>query len=93
MGFRTGTPGQADFHGADFTTGMLDSVSFTRTDLSDAVLVDTILLRVTFDDTNIARADFSGAILDGAQARQLCPRAAGINSKTGVATRTSLGCR
>lgn len=83
----------ANFHAADFTTGMLDSVSFTRSDLSDAVLVNTILLRATFDDANIAGADFSGAILDGAQARQLCKTAAGVNSKTGVATRDSLACR
>jgi uncharacterized protein YjbI with pentapeptide repeats len=51
------------------------------------------LLRATFDETAIAGADFSGAILDGAQARQLCQTAAGVNSTTGVATRDSLGCR
>jgi uncharacterized protein YjbI with pentapeptide repeats len=84
---------EANFHGADFTTGMLDSVKFDRTDLSDAVLVDTILFRSTFDDVDITGADFSGAILDGAQVRELCAIASGVNSKTGIATRDSLGCR
>lgn len=83
----------ANFHGVDFTTGLLDSVSFTRSDLSDAILVDTILFRTTFDGANIEGADFSGAILDGAQVRELCRVATGVNSQTGVETRQSLGCR
>lgn len=81
-----------NFHGADFTTGMLDFMSFIRADLSDAILVDTILLQSSFEETDITGADFSGAILDGAQARSLCQRADGINPTTGIATRDSLGC-
>jgi uncharacterized protein YjbI with pentapeptide repeats len=72
---------------------MLDSVKFDRTDLRDAILTDTILFRSTFEKVDITGADFSGAILDGAQVRTLCETASGINSKTGVATRDSLGCR
>ena len=82
-----------NFHGADFSTGMLDFMSFTRSDLSDAVLVDTILLQSTFEDVDITGADFSGAILDKSQVRQLCEIASGVNSQTGVETRASLGCR
>ncbi|NJL49960.1 MAG: pentapeptide repeat-containing protein [Leptolyngbyaceae cyanobacterium SM2_5_2] len=83
----------ANFHGANFSTGLLDSVSFTRSDLSNAILADTILFRSTFNGANITGADFSGAILDGAQVRQLCKTASGTNSQTGVDTRASLGCR
>lgn len=84
---------ETNFHGVDFSTGMLDSSNFTGADFSDAILVDTIMLRSTFDEADITGADFSGALLDGTQMRQLCEIAAGINSQTGVATRDSLGCR
>ncbi|MGB3203233.1 MAG: hypothetical protein WBA99_20170 [Nodosilinea sp.] len=56
------------------------SVSLTRSNLSDAVLVNTILLWTIFEELAIAGADSLGAILDGAQARQLCQTAAGGSS-------------
>ncbi len=82
-----------NLHGADLTNAMIDQVLFKDTDLSDAILVESILLRSVFEDVNINGADFSDAILDGAQIKQLCQQASGVNSKTGVATRDSLGCR
>ncbi len=84
---------KANLHGADLTNAIVDRVNFTNADLSDAVLAETILLGSIFDGANIAGADFSEAILDSTQIRQLCAKASGINSKTGVATRESLGCR
>lgn len=84
---------KANLHGANLTDAMLDQVSLTEADLSDAILVDTIMLRSTFEDVNIDGADFTNAILDGAQVRQLCTVATGVNSQTGADTRESLGCR
>lgn len=84
---------QANLHGANLTNAMVDQVNFTGADLSDADFTESIMLRSTFDNVDITGADFSDAILDGAQIKELCTKAMGVNSKTGVATRDSLGCR
>jgi uncharacterized protein YjbI with pentapeptide repeats len=84
---------EANLHGANLTNAMIDQIKFTKADLSDAILVETILLRSTFDEVNITGADFTDAIMDGAQVKELCTKASGINSQTGISTRDSLGCR
>jgi uncharacterized protein YjbI with pentapeptide repeats len=52
-----------------------------------------MMLRSTFKDVNIAGADFTDAILGKVQQKELCKIATGTNSKTGIATRDSLGCK
>lgn len=84
---------KANLHGADLTNAMADQVKFTNADLSDAVLAEAILLRSTFDGVDITGADFTDAILDGFQVKELCKKAVGVNSKTGIVTRDSLGCK
>ncbi len=84
---------QVNLHAANFTNGIAYLTDFTEADLSDAVLVEAMMLRSTFDGAKIDGADFSDAVLDRIVVKQLCDRATGVNSKTGVSTRESLGCR
>lgn len=83
----------ANLHAADLSYGITYLVDFTRADLSDAVLVEAMLLRSTFDQAKIAGADFTNALLDRQQLKKLCAVASGVNPKTGVETRASLQCR
>ena len=82
----------ASLSGGDFTNAMLDLTDFTGSDFRDAVFVEAIFLGSTFDRVDITGADFTDALLDGAQVKQLCAIATGVNSKTGVKTRDSLFC-
>ena len=71
----------------------MDQVRLLDVDFSDAILEDAMMLRTEFRNVKIEGADFSGAILNAFQVKQLCVFASGTNSKTGVDTRESLGCR
>ncbi|MDJ0579840.1 pentapeptide repeat-containing protein [Crocosphaera sp.] len=82
-----------DLRGADLTNGLAYLTSFKGADLRDAVLTEAIMMRTRFDDANITGADFSLAVLDLQQVAELCERADGVNSKTNISTRESLGCR
>lgn len=83
----------ANFHGANFANGLSYLVIFDDTDLSDAIFTDAMMLRTAFEDNvNIKGTDFTGAILEVEQQKKLCSIASGVNSKTGVATKDSLGC-
>lgn len=84
---------QTNLQGADLTNAMVDQVNLTGANLSDAVFKEALLLRAVFANVNIEGADFTDAILDKAQIKELCTKASGVNTKTGVETRDSLGCR
>jgi uncharacterized protein YjbI with pentapeptide repeats len=82
-----------NFHGVDFSQGIAYLSRFKDADLSDAVFTDAMMLRSTFDKVDVTGADFTNAILDMIQVRKICTKASGVNSKTGVDTRQSLGCK
>jgi len=83
----------ANLHGIDFSSGIAYVSRFKDVDLSDAILADTNMLRSTFDNVDVTGADFTNALLDNQQVKKICTKASGINSKTGVDTRESLGCK
>ena len=41
----------------------------------------------------IEGTDFSNAVIDLPQLKALCSRASGVNSRSGLSTRETLGCR
>jgi len=82
----------ANLNGIDLTDTLADRVNFQKTDLRNSVLVNMIASGSSFAGAKIEGADFSYAVLDSDDQRNLCKEAEGINPSTGVATRDSLDC-
>ena len=90
--FNTTQLQDSNFSGADLRDVLAFSSRFARADLSQARLDNGMLLQSQFTDATIDGADFTHAVLDLPQIKQLCARATGVNERSGLSTADSLGC-
>jgi uncharacterized protein YjbI with pentapeptide repeats len=84
---------EASFRAADLSGVLMDKVDFAGADFTDAVLSGVIASGSNFTGAIVTNADFSEALIDRVDQRQLCRDAEGTNPVTGADTRLSLGCR
>lgn len=82
----------ANLNGADMKNVLAYSTDFEEADLRDANLTNALLMESSFKGALIEGADFSEAIVNRIQLKQLCSRAQGTNSTSGITTSYSLGC-
>ncbi len=82
----------SNLNGIDLTDTLSDRVNFQKTDLRNAILVNMIASGSSFAGARIAGADFTDAVLDRDDQRNLCDIAEGINPTTGISTSDSLEC-
>lgn len=82
----------ANLQGINLTDTLSDRVNFQNTDLRNSILVNMIASGSSFAGSRIEGADFTYAVLDSDDQKNLCKIAEGINTVTGVSTRESLEC-
>ncbi len=82
----------SNLQGINLTDTLSDRVNFQKTDLRNAVLTNMIAAGSSFAGARIEGADFTYAVLDSDDQKNLCKIAEGVNPTTGVATKDSLEC-
>ena len=83
----------SNLNGVNLSDTLSDRVNFQQTDLRNAVLTNMIASGSSFAGAQIDGADFTYAVLDSDDQRNLCKIANGVNPTTGISTRESLECK
>ena len=83
----------SNLSGINLSDTLSDRVNFQRTDLRNAILTNMIASGSSFAGARIEGADFTFAVLDSDDQRNLCKIAEGTNPVTGISTRESLECK
>ncbi len=82
----------SNLKGVNLSDTLSDRVNFQKTDLRDAILTNMIAAGSSFAGARIEGADFTYAVLDSDDQKNLCKIAEGVNPVTGIATKDSLEC-
>ena len=82
----------ANLQGVNLKDTLSDRVNFQKTDLRNAILTNMIASGSSFAGARIEGADFTYAVLDSDDQKNLCKIAEGVNPVTGIATKDSLEC-
>ena len=70
----------------------MDRADFSGSNLKNSILTNAIASGSSFANAEIEGADFSDALLDREDLKNLCRRASGSNPTSGITTRNSLNC-